>query len=178
VHLGRVSTLRILLAAMPLLLLVPSACAQDEDEDAADEGAPTEECVSGTEWVGGNEESPRMNPGQDCLACHGELGVEKEEVVLAGTVFGGVNERNNCFGVPGVTVQITDATNMVFETVSNEAGNFILSAADGMITPPYSAKLLYEGRERKMAAMQSNLSCNSCHTQAGLNGAPGRILAP
>jgi hypothetical protein len=177
-----VSTLRILFV-MPLLLLVPSACSHDEDEDdededVADDGAPTQECISGNEWVGGNEESPRMNPGQDCLGCHSELGVEKEQVVLAGTVFGAYDERNNCYGVPGVTVQITDSTNTVFQTMSNEAGNFILSAAGGPITPPYSAKLLYEGRERKMAPMQINLSCNSCHTQSGLNGAPGRILAP
>jgi hypothetical protein len=26
--------------------------------------------------------------------------------------------------------------------------------------------------------MQTETSCNSCHTETGLNGAPGRILAP
>ena len=46
------------------------------------------------------------------------------------------------------------------------------------IATPYSVKLLYEGRERIMGAMQTELSCNSCHTETGANGAPGRILVP
>lgn len=164
--------------SLPLLLALTSACVPDVTEAPGDDSTPSEECVSGLAWIGGNEESPLMNPGRDCLGCHQELGVEQEEVVLAGTVFAGVNEPDDCFGMPGVTVQITDSTNTVFETVSNEAGNFILSSADGVITPPYSAKLLFEGRERKMGVMQSSLSCNSCHTQSGFEGAPGRILAP
>jgi hypothetical protein len=169
------------LLALPLLLLLTSACAAegDADDDVGDDGAPTEECLSGIEWVGGNTESPLMHPGLDCLGCHGDLGVE-DEVVLGGTVFDAFTERDDCFGVPDVTVQITDSTNTVFELTSNASGNFFLEIEDeaSSIVPPYSAKLLFEGRERSMLTMQTVLSCNSCHTQAGLNGAPGRILAP
>lgn len=172
-------TLRILLA-LPSLLLLTSACAPEGEEGEDDVGevsAPTEECLSGTEWVGANTESPLMHPGLDCLGCHGDLGVE-EEVVLGGTVFEGFTERDECYGVEGVTVQITDSTNTVFELTSNASGNFFLELENGAITPPYSAKLIYDGNERMMATMQTNLSCNSCHTSSGLNGAPGRILVP
>jgi hypothetical protein len=187
-HSGRVTTFHTHVLALPLLLASLAACPQageDDDEvgeegedEVADEGEPSAECLSGTQWVGGNEESPLMNPGQDCLACHSQMGVE-EEFVLAGTVFGASNEPDNCFGEPGVTVQITDSTSKVFELTSNASGNFALNSEElGAITPPYSAKLLFEGRERIMLTMQTQTSCNSCHTQSGLNGAPGRILAP
>ena len=126
-------------------------------------------------WVGGNEESPTMNPGLDCLGCHANLG-EAEEVALGGTVFSTLNEPDTCFGVKGVTLELTDANGEVSEIVSNEAGNFVLEHAT--IATPYSARLLYEGRERVMQAQQTVLSCNSCHTEEGANGAPGRVLSP
>jgi hypothetical protein len=135
-------------------------------------------CLSGTEWVGGNEESPTMHPGRDCLGCHQDFG-EAQEVVLGGTVFDaeGTNEPDDCFGLPGVTLELTDADGTVHEATSNAAGNFVLYAPTQIATP-YTVKLTYEGRERVMAAPQTSLSCNSCHTEDGLNGAPGRILAP
>jgi hypothetical protein len=160
-----------------------SACVDDDHEDDDDHGAddgddltaPDEMCMSGTAWIGGNTESTRMHPGGDCLGCHASIG-EAEEVVLGGTVFAGLNETDDCFGVPGVVLQLTDANGDVHEITSNAAGNFVLQ--ETAIATPYSVKLLYEGRERIMAAMQTELSCNSCHTETGANGAPGRILVP
>jgi hypothetical protein len=171
-------------ASLPLVLLALSSLgcmAGEDDEDgeegdeAADGSAPSEACLSGTEWVGGNAESPRMHPGTDCLGCHQNIG-EAQEVTLAGTVYGAVDEVDDCFGVSGVTVQITDADGQVTELETNSAGNFLLSGTT--IAPPYNAKLIYEGRERAMVAQQTELSCNSCHTETGANNAPGRILAP
>jgi hypothetical protein len=178
-HPARVKSIRTTLGLF-LLLGFAGACTPGGDDDGADDvgddGAPTDECLSGIEWVGGNQESSRMNPGQDCLGCHAQFG-EAEEVVLGGTIYDD-NERDNCYGVEGVTVEITDSTNAVFTATSNTAGNFMLFSENGTITPPYSVKLLYEGRERQMFTMQTVTSCNSCHTETGLNGAPGRILAP
>lgn len=134
-----------------------------------------EMCMSGTAWVGGEVESTRMHPGRDCLGCHQSRN-EADEVTLAGTVFGGLTEFDDCFGVEGVTLQITDANGGTIEVVSNTAGNFVLE--NTAVATPYTAKLIYEGRERAMATPQTVLSCNSCHTVTGLNGAPGRILAP
>jgi hypothetical protein len=155
-----------------------SACVVDDhgdDDDGDDLTAPDEMCLSGTAWVGGETESPRMHPGGDCLGCHQSLD-EADEVVLGGTVYAGLNEEDDCLGVPGVVLQLTDADGEVHEITSNSAGNFVLT--ETTIPTPFSVKLLYEGRERIMGAMQTSLSCNSCHTQTGANGAPGRILAP
>ncbi len=162
------------------LVVSLTACGGGEEEgedEASDEAAADDMCLSGMAWVGGNIESTRMNPGGDCLGCHASLG-EAEEVVLGGTVYDGSDERDNCFGVEGVVLQITDSTDKVTELTSNIAGNFVLSSENGSITPPYTAKLLYEGRERVMVTAQTELSCNSCHGEMGINGAPGRILAP
>lgn len=173
----RLSCLVILL---PSFLGLAGACvsgeAMDEGETGED-GATDQQCLSGVSWVGGETETPRMHPGRDCLGCHADVG-EAQEVILAGTVYEGPNQIDDCYGVEGVTVQITDSTNKVIELTSNSTGNFVLFSESGSITPPYSAKLIYEGRERPMAAMQTELSCNSCHTETGANGAPGRILAP
>ena len=43
---------------------------------------------------------------------------------------------------------------------------------------PFTAKVTYQGRERAMTAPQTSGDCNGCHTQAGANGAPGRITLP
>lgn len=163
------------------LACAPNGDDEDGDDEVGDEGAPSEECLSGIAWVGGDEESRLMHPGRDCLACHQERG-EAEEVVLGGTVYEANGEPDDCFGVEGVTLQLTDSQGTVFELVSNAAGNFVMELegepGEMQIVPPYSAKLLYEGRERQMLTMQTETSCNSCHTVAGANGAPGRILAP
>jgi hypothetical protein len=145
------------------------------DDDGDDLTASDDMCMSGTAWVGGETESTRMHPGGDCLGCHASRD-EADDVVLGGTVYAGLNEPDDCFGVPGVVLQLTDANGTVHEVTSNAAGNFVLE--ETAIATPFSAKLTYEGRERIMGAMQTELSCNSCHTDTGANGAPGRILAP
>ena len=43
---------------------------------------------------------------------------------------------------------------------------------------PYRAKVVVGGRERVMLTPQTNGDCNACHTQAGAEGAPGRIIVP
>jgi hypothetical protein len=155
-----------------LLLALSTACA---DEGASDDGASGDMCLSGEVWNGGDNESPLMHPGRDCLACHQSRG-EAQEVVLGGTVYDGDGEPDDCYGLAGVTLQLTDANNVVHEVTSNASGNFMIE--ETLIATPYSVKLQYEGRERVMLGMQTSLSCNGCHTETGANGAPGRILAP
>ncbi len=69
---------------------------------------------------------------------------------------------------------MTDARGTVIPAIVNEVGNFY--GAD--FSSPYRARVLYQGRERRMISSQTNPDCNSCHTQAGTNGAPGRIVLP
>jgi hypothetical protein len=98
----------------------------------------------------------------------------------AGTVYPTVREPNNCNGIngtiTGTTVVIVDANNRTHTLPVNAVGNF--SAGAGTIAFPFHAKVVRAGLERAMVAAQMTGDCNSCHTQDGLNGAPGRIVAP
>jgi hypothetical protein len=145
----------------------------DKDEDL--EPVESEDCASGLMWVG-DEESPNMNPGESCIACHT---AEDEGPIYsaAGTVYEELDEADDCFGVEGVEVEITDAGGSVFSMISNEAGNFFLSSQQS-IEVPYTAKVIYNGMERTMASSQTNTDCASCHTSSGSDGAPGRVQIP
>ena len=93
------------------LLLLPllAGCPPAGDTGFTDTG----ECSSGVEWTSGNEESPNMNPGQACIACHASG--EGPEFTIAGTVMGDFADPDNCYGVEGMTVRITDADGVVTE---------------------------------------------------------------
>ena len=50
---------------------------------------------------------------------------------------------------------------------------------DGASSAIYSdATIVVTGAERMMGVAQTLGDCNSCHTQDGANGAPGRIVLP
>jgi hypothetical protein len=134
-------------------------------------------CTSGTTWTGGNNGNPMMNPGRACISCHaGEE--DAPRFTIAGTLYPTGHEPNLCNGVNGTTgarVVIVDAANRTVTLTPNAAGNFMYT---GAITAPYHAKVTYQGRERIMPVAQTSGDCNSCHTQTGTNGAPGRITLP
>jgi hypothetical protein len=76
-----------------------------------------------------------------------------------------------------VVVEITDADGRVFELRPNSAGNFYLEGPDAFTTP-YQARVVSGGVERVMMGAQEDGDCNTCHTQDGDEGAPGRIMLP
>ena len=132
---------------------------------------PPAACSSKGVYSGGH--GPEMAPGQPCLDCHG--------FAVAGTVMGASHDDDNCDGVTGVTVEITDANGAKTTFTTNAAGNFLADDHGGgaSIAMPYTAKLIGPtGKTSQMSAAQSDGNCNSCHTAAGANGAPGRIVAP
>jgi hypothetical protein len=137
----------------------------------------TPRCTSGTTWTGGNNGNPMMNPGRACISCHaGED--DAPRFTIAGTLYPTGHEPNLCNGVNGTTgarVVIVDAANRTVTLTPNAAGNFMYT---GTISTPYHAKVTYQGRERIMPVAQTSGDCNSCHTQTGTNGAPGRITLP
>lgn len=135
------------------------------------------QCTSGKMWTSGNKGSPLMHPGGTCITCH-EAHNDAPFFSAAGTLFPTAHEPTDCngFGDEGAIVQITDANKNVYELQPNEVGNFIL--ADPDFTPPYTVKITYQGRTRQMFGAQVNGDCNSCYTQNGSAGAPGRILLP
>jgi len=133
-------------------------------------------CTSGRTWTGGNEGSQNMNPGMACIQCHASD--EGPRFSIAGTAYPTIAEPDLCYGAPsssGAQVVITGADGRVLTLSLNGAGNFFSEMA---VAKPYHAKVVTAGSERAMTAEQTSGDCNSCHTPAGANGAPGRILLP
>lgn len=163
------STRRSALFGWTLVALITSAgCGQGN-------AAPVV-CSTDEDWLSGDEGSPLMHPGGACIECHTSNG-EGPKFTLAGTVMGASKDDTDCNGVAGATVQITGADGKVISLTTNAAGNFFQESMAGLSTP-YTAKVIQSGKERAMTAAQTTGDCNSCHTAAGANGAPGRILLP
>ncbi len=138
---------------------------------------PTQ-CSSGQYWMGGDQKSPDMHPGNACIACHTTTGSGAPTLQIAGTIYQTPHDPNDCLGIgtAGVVVQITDSAGSVFSLPVNSSGNFLLQT--GKLKPPYHALVSAGGKTRAMSVAQTSGDCNSCHTPTGAHGAPGRILAP
>ena len=127
-----------------------------------------------------------MRPGNACIACH-EL-QSGPPLAAGGTVFPSLVEPDDCNGSAGVAaglkVLIIDANGAMRAVPVNAAGNFMTwaSLADGGSAPPiakpYKALVVRGNHIREMKATQTDGDCNGCHTERGMNGAPGRIMAP
>jgi cytochrome c5 len=138
-------------------------------------------CASGVMWKNGNQKSPLMHPGLACNACHSVMG--GPNLQIAGTAYKAPHDVNDCNGAappPTITVTITDSKGKVVNATVNAAGNFNVPRQNGAqrLTAPYTAKLSDGVKTRVMVGKVTSGDCNSCHTQAGINGAPGRILVP
>ncbi len=165
---------------MLLLLAGPSVGRAQEDEEgeggSMTAAVATSACLSGMRWTGGNEGSPLMRPGGNCIACHASG--EGLQFAVSGTVYAGAAEADDCFGVSGATVRLTDSKGKVLSVETNKAGNFFVGARGPVLAMPFTAKVIFKGSERRMFAPKSSGNCMSCHTSKGANGAPGRIMVP
>lgn len=133
-------------------------------------------CTSNRMSNGG--ESATMDPGQACVSCHRSSDDEAPIFAIAGTLYPTAHEPNDCNGVNGTSgarIVITGADGTALTLTPNSSGSFTSQTA---IKMPYRAKVTYLGRERLMIAVQTSGDCNACHTQAGTNLAPGRIILP
>jgi hypothetical protein len=140
-------------------------------------------CSSMTYWTNGDSGSSNMHPGKACRSCHVIGGKATGKTFdVAGTVYLTAHEPDDCNGVnvSGVQVIITDAQGNDHAIGVNGAGNFSHNDLFGFgaFTTPYKARVVYNGKTRAMSASQTNGDCNSCHSEAGANGAPGRIMLP
>jgi mono/diheme cytochrome c family protein len=118
-----------------------------------------------------------MNPGQACIACH-TAEREGPRFAIAGTVYPTGHEPDGCNGSSGgIQVVITDANGTAYTLTPNSAGNFYLQSAPGLALP-YTAVVVQGGATRAMTEPQTSGDCNTCHTEAGAEGAPGRIVGP
>lgn len=136
--------------------------------DIAD--VPTSECASGRKWVGGDNGSSAMHPGRNCKECH--------DFAVAGTVYAesALHDANDCLGVDGVSVVVEDADGRMVALETNEAGNFYLDRGSTALAFPLTLHAEAGDELRAMAMPAETGACGSCHTAAGNDGAPGRII--
>jgi len=157
-----------------------AVCTPAGDAGAPDAGGGTNPyntptvCTSNTTWNGGNEGTSVMRPGGACITCHTMRG--GPAYTVAGTVYPTAHEPNDCNGVNGaVTVVVTDANGVVTNIAVNSVGNFNSRAN---IAAPFHVKVTNGAKVRAMGGALTAGDCNSCHTVTGVNGAPGRVMAP
>jgi cytochrome c553 len=140
-------------------------------------------CSSNQFWTSGKK-SPNMNPGMACISCHENVnrreGEEEAPGLIGGTVYPTLFEQDKCLGFSGGgNVIVTDANGKVLTLPIGPTGNFSASMEDtGAFKFPLTAKVVVGDKERKMNHKPMTGDCNSCHTETGKNGAPGRIMAP
>lgn len=130
-------------------------------------------CTSGQDYTSG--QSASMEPGLACIACHQANGGPRFSV--AGTVFPTGHEPDACEApsAAGAVVTVTDSTGATASFTVNSAGNF---SGNASLSFPITAVVALGGKTRAMTTAVPSGDCNSCHTQAGLNGAPGRVTLP
>jgi hypothetical protein len=117
------------------------------------------------------DDSPLMQPGQDCMSCHGRTA---QSWSAAGTVFGAV-DSNTSSGLAGAKIYLTDAQGRSFTLTSNSAGNFYTGE---QLQFPLRVQAEANGVRMAMSAPVTSGSCNSCHAQPPQNDALGRIFVP
>ncbi len=133
-------------------------------------------CSTGQFWVLGDRGSDNMHPGADCMSCHAQRG--GPNLALGGTVMGRTNDGEDCRGIPGVTVDIIGNDGSVVLSEDTSAAGNLYASGDLSSVAPYTIRLTYQGRTTQMVTPQTDGNCMHCHTPEGLNGAPGRIVAP
>jgi hypothetical protein len=131
------------------------------------------------------DEGTSMKPGEACIACHVKNTGPSKQLTIGGTAYATPHEPNDCNAqvetgpaINTAVVEITDKNGAVISLKVNSVGNFSRKTSVGAVAMPYTAKIKYNGVERVMVAPQTTGDCNSCHTQAGTQNAPGRILLP
>ncbi|HNF96837.1 MAG TPA: hypothetical protein PKO07_23675 [Pseudomonadota bacterium] len=138
-------------------------------------------CTSGTTWMGGNKGSSSMYPGKACITCHATVS-GAPTFQIAGTVYPTAHEPDSCNGTGGggtpISVEIIGADGTVFPLTVNSVGNFTYRPRTSSIKLPYTAQVKQGTKTRAMKSSQMNGDCNTCHSQDGASGAPGRIMAP
>jgi hypothetical protein len=137
-------------------------------------------CSSGNYWTAFDAGSPWMMPGAACITCHRQNFMRAPLFTVAGTVFPTAHEPDKCYGVPAASdakVVITDANGQeLAPLLVSTGGNF--GAILAGLALPYRAKVVVGDAVRVMLTPQTNGDCNACHTQAGAQGARGRVIVP
>jgi hypothetical protein len=167
----RASLRTVALIAFLGVVAIASGCG--EDEQAKSETVEPALCVSGRRYTSGD--GPLAHPGADCIGCHTSSDEDPPRFTIAGTTYAAPRQADDCWGMSGPTVEVTDATGKIITLTTNEAGTFF---SEEPIAPPIRARVITNGKVRAMKDPVPSGNCASCHTRDGVNGAPGRLLVP
>ena len=125
----------------------------------------------------GDSESSVHNQGKDCISCHSSFdsGV---------TIFNSLDasDRNATDTANGYKVRLVlDDGNTISYVKGRGDGNFYWKGDEGTIND-FTVEILDENgkvvnKSRENSHNVGRLRCNSCHTQDGLNNAPGRVVS-
>jgi hypothetical protein len=116
----------------------------------------------GCQDIAGFAGSPGMNPGQDCLACHGATGqASAQQWSAAGTIFPRPDSASD-EGIANAEILIVDSANppRALTLRSNAAGNFYTAEP---LMPPLRVAAQYGGQRYQMQEAAPTGSCNLCH---------------
>ncbi len=169
---------------------VASACNDELVEDVT-----KDVCYSEKRWIGGKRGSAEMYPGRDCVGCH--LENDGPPLAAGGTIYPYVisdtevlselQSGEDCFGIEGVVVTITDGEGQTYELTTNRAGNFYVEGNPDDFAKPFTAALIdwVDGdqttSDSPMGTMPSYGGCARCHTpgtEANFEGIDDEYVAP
>jgi hypothetical protein len=133
--------------------------------------------------------SADMFPGEPCLACHANppppYTHQGPPYVIGGTVFTTGHVPDACQPTADEQAELSqamvyarDAKGMLVSMIVHPSGNFYPKGLTMPVIYPITAWVSYQGRERHMLGAQMSGDCNTCHTDPGASGAPGRIVLP
>ena len=161
-----------------------TACATDGNVPSTGTGpmanpyATAPVCTSNSFWNSGAEKSRDMTPGRACIACHSKPGGGGPGFLFSGTIYPTAHEPDDCAGIGGAVIEVTDKNGVVTTVTALASGNFYKSGDPTALATPIHARVLYNGKVLPMVTPVNTGDCNTCHTQNGKLGAPGRIILP
>lgn len=139
-----------------------------------DGGMPTN-CTLGAAGAVALVPVETMAPGTACGTCHLAIG---KPLYISGTVYPSFHEPDLCLGVTDVQLELVDKNGATHTLPVNSSGNFLDQDILQLWPSPWAVAVVRGSARRPMVGTVTNGDCNSCHTAAGANGAPGRIVAP
>ncbi|MBU1657524.1 hypothetical protein KKG72_00545 [bacterium] len=125
------------------------------------------------------------NQGESCLVCHGDSSTLldlKQKFTSGATVYTSLNASNLESFANGYAIRLVlETTNEEVDYITgNGIGNSHVRYTDTINN--YTAQVIDENYNVVNSSTPnshgfSRLECNSCHTENGINGAPGRITS-
>jgi hypothetical protein len=120
-----------------------------------------------TACSGEEEGGPDMQPGSNCMGCHG--GGDAPAFTAAGTVFTG---GGSTVGLGGATVTITPSGGAPVVLTTRASGNFYTNKP---LTPPLAISVSDGTNTNAMSSTASSGACGACHAPGPTSPLAARV---